>query len=606
LGIIKMLNEVDVYKCIHAKEFQKCKHVFASFLRSIYSILWNSQKCSMMQFTITTDAIFYLLSVRANGGQYQCWHDYSRFLVRSLNDATFPAYLTAKITTITEYHANSPIMAKHSNERILLEIIVKLLKKCTSYGEESDMDVDDNNSKMIEKVCSYFNHNHDCVTLNDVDELINDFLRRLGVDSFDSITNFFENMKRHINSSPLATDSLEEVWNALQGDIVLGQTAYKVFCRHSIKVDAWREGENVFYEFARVYVKSVLSNAQPNEDEAAFRTEIANTINNGDQGEIEQLFASTGVTSLDEIDRQIRKIVVDINLPQTVVDIQNIIQICAASTVKECRQTLEHIVNVCGTDNVINIIQIVQRIKVVYNKHFSEQSFAFVQIPNAIESLIGGHNTDDYNTIPGITISEKLGHVHKNLLLPLDALAPNLTYKDIVTFLTNLVENSFDELNQQTTQAIITKLKRVDSLMNLQQEYDSLQIESESVKERLGKCEEILEKQKSENKDDLIDRLIKENEELKNKVREYGETITELTFEKSLKPSETSTPTEPKRRRLISVRPNTSTSNVGIEDGENIAIVGPTPVARLRGRKRTHDVDSSDSENEYDENKRSR
>src|SRR5436190_19355624 len=240
-----MLNEVDVYKCIHDKEFHKCKHVMVSFLKTVYNQLWDSQKCDTMKFTLTTDAIFYLLS-RLNGEpMYTSWSEYSHYLKRSLNDAGFPNYLKAKIVAIQEYHDSSLIMSKHSNERLLLEIVVKLLKRCTEFGDDMDCDDGGEDKQIIEKLCGYFDGS-ECVTLADVSALVEERFQAAGASSFADIIRYFEQTSKHLFGDDPTRRTIDECLERLQELIRLGVLAGKALNRHGIIAKGGEESLDQF------------------------------------------------------------------------------------------------------------------------------------------------------------------------------------------------------------------------------------------------------------------------------------------------------------------------------------------------------------------------
>lgn len=133
--------ESHVIKAVIDKQTNKSKYLLSKFLKDVFNHLVSSSKISDIKlFTIVTDAIFYMLT--NNKKDYISWNDYTTELQECFVDIKFPERIKKVILRLRSYHESSPLMIKHSNEKVLFKIIHKLLLLPTSQEMEIDYDQD--------------------------------------------------------------------------------------------------------------------------------------------------------------------------------------------------------------------------------------------------------------------------------------------------------------------------------------------------------------------------------------------------------------------------------------------------------------------------------
>lgn len=137
-----MINEANLYKTVYSKDFVKTKYLLSKLLKDIYNALEKEEKYgATKRFTIITEAIYYMLSETK---PHATWYDYSVMLETAYKqNSDFPSYLMGNFEQIKHSFHTCPIVAKHSNESLLIGIVEKLIRKCVENVSSTEMDVDD-------------------------------------------------------------------------------------------------------------------------------------------------------------------------------------------------------------------------------------------------------------------------------------------------------------------------------------------------------------------------------------------------------------------------------------------------------------------------------
>jgi len=530
-----MLSETNIIKSILDKDFLKSKYMMSAFLRHVHNLLITDGDLEKT-FTITSDAIFYLIGKHIitdnKRFSYTTWTDYSQYLEKSLNDNAFPKLLKSTINKITDYHYSSPILAKHSNERTLLKIVIKLLDKCifgdnhnrNDKNDDGKYNGDTDSDKMeVENISEDVNLRNICksfdvdeCSLSTLDETVKTAFSNMGARSFADVTNFINTLFTTFNEQSIdqcltkiikhvSDDEDKRVGYAVK--MLLSESSFTI---HNFNYDNIRD---TVFEFAQEYVRVLLSRPEEelNTGEKFFVREVRKKITTdvgscsafvmlctgGLEVDIKQahnsvqtLYTTTGMNNLNSIETAIRSIVVGgITLSEATISITRIIKYCAVGSVKECYQTINRVLSICGVQALGELYSVVERIKTAYTLRISEDNpFSFTEMPGLIESLIDENNTETYDYIPGGGNSEKLKHVHEHLTKHLKVIAPTLSYEEVVNFLKSLGQSK--NLDNNVCNTILNDRTRLSTLISENNNYKE---QVNSLQHQLTDCEYNLE-----------------------------------------------------------------------------------------------------------------
>jgi len=477
-----MLNETNILKCIHEKDYVRAKYLIAGFFRYVCNALYNTDNThdsKIKRFTITSDLMFYLLNVVTNENKllYTTWYDYSKELTNCLEDAKFPKYLKSRINKISDYHYSSPIMTKLSNERTLLKIVERLLEICIfGNGGVGNDAMNDNltisEEETLRNICKYFDVSNTQCSVEQLNKTVQEFLKSLGgLQSFDVVKKFFQTLFLE-----LGVVNLEECKHKItrllnrahpnensEDNTKIGLIVKLILNNYNLtltKID-YDAIFGVLSKYALNHVKSIFLKEDRTIEEASFVNEMCEVNKMDDDtdealtdlirfcgGEnlrdakeiynhVSELYTVTGLFKITHIVEEIKSLFGETTLIQAAITVRQITKMCGNGSLVHCCNVAERVLTVCGVSTIENVLVVVERLQVIYTSNIDD-SFSFSDFPNLFTSLIGENNTDSYNYIPGTTNSEKLKYLHENVTAELKLLALTLTYGAVIDFLKEL------------------------------------------------------------------------------------------------------------------------------------------------------------------------
>jgi len=580
-----MINETNILKCIHEKDYIKAKYLIVSFLRYICNTLYNTDNThdsKIKQFTITSDLIFYLLNTVNNENKllYTTWRDYSKELTNCLEDVKFPKYLKSRIHKISDYHYSSPIMTKISNERVLLKIVEKLLEICffgnNNVGNDNMNDTPTiAEEEHVRNICKYFDISNTQCNVERINKTIGELFKTVGdFQSFNVIISFFQTVFRD-----LGVVSLDECKNEItrllnrvnsnnnteDDNKKIGLIVKLILKNYNLEITRidYDAIFGVLSKYALNHVKSIFLKEERSIEETSFVNEMCEVNKMEDDtdetltdlirlcgGEnlrdakqiyehVSELYTVTGLFKITQIVQEIKSVFSETTLIQAVFTIRRITEICGDGSLINCCKVAERVLTVCGVSTIENVLMVVERLQVIHTSNIDD-SFSFSDFPKLFNSLIGENNTDDYDYIPGATNSEKLKHLHENLTEELKSLAPTLTYGAVIDFLKDLMKiSNSTNLDDKVCKDIIANQTRIINLVsdtsksrisNLIRELTDTNEEIKNLKQELTLCQtSLLEEKKKENN---FEKLEQENGLLKSSITDLQENNKTLESDK--------------------------------------------------------------------------